>query len=189
MSSRLPKMKSRFRRLLFNILGSLSLVLVVALGPLWRRSYRTVDHLAYSRWGTFDSGYSISLSSYNGQLIFGFARLSGIVAHRGSRSSFTPHGQFQHSQVPAAQAKWQPFARSAGRYGFSYFILPRSRGWGGSAPCWAVAAFLAVLPVTASMQFIRSRRRPEAGFCIPCGYNLTGNTSGICPECGAKIST
>src|SRR5262245_48953443 len=22
--------------------------------------------------------------------------------------------------------------------------------------------------------------------CAQCGYNLTGNTSGICPECGAR---
>ena len=23
--------------------------------------------------------------------------------------------------------------------------------------------------------------------CIPCGYNLTGNESGVCPECGTEI--
>jgi len=27
------------------------------------------------------------------------------------------------------------------------------------------------------------------GFCRTCGYNLTGNTSGICPECGKVISS
>ena len=26
--------------------------------------------------------------------------------------------------------------------------------------------------------------RPEA--CHKCGYNLTGNESGVCPECGAR---
>lgn len=25
--------------------------------------------------------------------------------------------------------------------------------------------------------------------CLNCGYNLTGNTSGICPECGANVAT
>ena len=25
------------------------------------------------------------------------------------------------------------------------------------------------------------------GLCLKCGYNLTGNVSGICPECGEKI--
>jgi hypothetical protein len=26
------------------------------------------------------------------------------------------------------------------------------------------------------------------GFCVTCGYNLTGNTSGTCPECGNEIA-
>jgi hypothetical protein len=28
------------------------------------------------------------------------------------------------------------------------------------------------------------RRTPPPGFCAVCGYNLTANTSGVCPECG-----
>lgn len=32
--------------------------------------------------------------------------------------------------------------------------------------------------------FVWSRRNPQ-GHCRKCGYNLTGNTSGACPECGA----
>jgi len=30
--------------------------------------------------------------------------------------------------------------------------------------------------------------RGKASQCESCGYDLTGNTSGTCPECGAKIS-
>ena len=29
-------------------------------------------------------------------------------------------------------------------------------------------------------------RRPPPGRCQQCGYDLTGNTSGVCPECGAS---
>ncbi|HEY8749850.1 MAG TPA: hypothetical protein VIM11_17840 [Tepidisphaeraceae bacterium] len=29
-----------------------------------------------------------------------------------------------------------------------------------------------------------SLRRSRAGLCLHCGYDLTGNASGICPECG-----
>ncbi len=29
-------------------------------------------------------------------------------------------------------------------------------------------------------------RPPPKGCCLPCGYNLTGNVSGVCPECGAE---
>lgn len=28
----------------------------------------------------------------------------------------------------------------------------------------------------------------HGGFCACCQYNLTGNTSGVCPECGTKIA-
>jgi hypothetical protein len=38
--------------------------------------------------------------------------------------------------------------------------------------------------------WVRDRRRPwrhVLGFCKECGYNLTGNVSGICPECGTGI--
>ncbi len=29
--------------------------------------------------------------------------------------------------------------------------------------------------------------RRECGLCVACGYDLTGNTSGVCPECGTEI--
>jgi len=30
-------------------------------------------------------------------------------------------------------------------------------------------------------------RQRDENACLTCGYNLTGNTSGICPECGNAI--
>lgn len=32
-------------------------------------------------------------------------------------------------------------------------------------------------------------RHPKPGSCIKCRYDLTGNTSGICPECGTPIKS
>jgi hypothetical protein len=34
---------------------------------------------------------------------------------------------------------------------------------------------------------IRRWHRRRRGSCVACGYNLTGNVSGVCPECGAEI--
>ena len=33
----------------------------------------------------------------------------------------------------------------------------------------------------------RSRRRQRPGHCSRCAYDLTGNTSGRCPECGLAV--
>ncbi len=39
--------------------------------------------------------------------------------------------------------------------------------------------------------FYRDLRRkpitPDGRYCAACGYDLTGNTSGICPECGDSV--
>ena len=32
-----------------------------------------------------------------------------------------------------------------------------------------------------------ARRRRERGQCVPCGYDLSWNATGICPECGAAV--
>ena len=39
---------------------------------------------------------------------------------------------------------------------------------------------------TAYLWFL-DRRRPDKSKCTNCGYNLTGNISGVCPECGAAV--
>lgn len=41
--------------------------------------------------------------------------------------------------------------------------------------------WLAIAPIRRMVH----NRRVRAGFCAMCNYNLTGNTSGICPECGS----
>ena len=34
------------------------------------------------------------------------------------------------------------------------------------------------------MERIRANQRRRRGHCRKCGYDLTGNVSGVCPECG-----
>jgi hypothetical protein len=34
---------------------------------------------------------------------------------------------------------------------------------------------------------LRRQRRASRGQCIHCGYDLTGNMSGVCPECGIPL--
>ncbi len=46
--------------------------------------------------------------------------------------------------------------------------------------------FLAALPA-AILWYPQVRH--ASGHCRKCGYNLTGNVSGVCPECGTKIES
>lgn len=51
-----------------------------------------------------------------------------------------------------------------------------------------VAAAASVVSCIAIRYALASRRRKwQNGLCSNCGYNLTGNVSGICPECGGDI--
>ena len=34
---------------------------------------------------------------------------------------------------------------------------------------------------------LRRAQRLDGGHCQSCGYDLTGNVSGVCPECGVRI--
>lgn len=44
------------------------------------------------------------------------------------------------------------------------------------------------LLTTLALRYYLHDRPPPKGFCRGCEYNLTGNVSGICPECGTPIS-
>ncbi|MBI4581439.1 MAG: hypothetical protein HY718_17180 [Planctomycetes bacterium] len=50
-------------------------------------------------------------------------------------------------------------------------------------PLWI--PFLLVASPTIFLWWV-DRRRIQPGHCRKCGYNLTGNVSGVCPECGTK---
>ena len=48
---------------------------------------------------------------------------------------------------------------------------------------------LGLVVATATVTFWPARgRRVDPGLCPACGYDLTGNVSGVCPECGTAAS-
>ncbi|UCE58113.1 MAG: hypothetical protein JSU63_11770 [Phycisphaerales bacterium] len=96
----------------------------------------------------------------------------------------------QHTQDAGRQtATAKPEVSVGPILGFCY---ERFYMWGNfyhvTVPMWAVVLALAVHPTIA---FIRGpllrRRRRRKGLCIVCGYDLTGNVSGVCSECGTEI--
>ncbi|MGD2110663.1 MAG: hypothetical protein PVI86_14890 [Phycisphaerae bacterium] len=56
-----------------------------------------------------------------------------------------------------------------------------------SGPAWLLALILGGYPVVSFFRGpVRVWRRRRLGSCVTCGYDLTGNVSGICPECGTE---
>jgi len=51
---------------------------------------------------------------------------------------------------------------------------------------WIVLGLIAATLITVVFTYRRKKPLP-LGFCPTCGYNLTGNISGICPECGTPV--
>ncbi len=67
---------------------------------------------------------------------------------------------------------------------FDWGSLPPSDWW-FFVPLWVPAAATLLATGAAWRLDALARRRARAGCCAKCGYDLTGNTTGICPECGA----
>jgi hypothetical protein len=64
----------------------------------------------------------------------------------------------------------------------------RIRGMAVAVPSWMPAVILAPYPILAFVRGPARRwRRRRRGLCVRCGYDLEGNVSGVCPECGTTI--
>ena len=60
--------------------------------------------------------------------------------------------------------------------------------WEISVRLWWMILLFAIYPTIAFIRGpYRRYRRRKKGLCLKCGYNLTGNVSGVCPECGEQI--
>jgi len=63
--------------------------------------------------------------------------------------------------------------------------LPYYRSVLVQLPLWWPMLLFSAYPTIAFVQGpIRRWRRRRKGRCVTCGYRLTGNESGVCPECG-----
>src|SRR5262249_44817741 len=72
--------------------------------------------------------------------------------------------------------------------GHPLHFLPRFQrvgGWDFFLPLW-IPVLLAILP-SLWIRWMAAAGPPSR--CAICGYDLAGNTTGICPECGAETPT
>jgi hypothetical protein len=77
----------------------------------------------------------------------------------------------------------QPWAGQTNRFGVRYNVYT-FEGKELSVPTWYLAV-VAAFGWAAATLWARRSGQHLAGRCQHCDYDLTGNESGICPECGS----
>lgn len=76
--------------------------------------------------------------------------------------------------------------RSFGTY-YSSQLAGGSRITKAYLPLWIPLVLFSMYPTIAFVRGpYRRHRRRKKGHCLKCGYDLTGNISGVCPECGER---
>ena len=194
----------RSRRVAFAGVSMLSLILLFATAGQWVRSHYVCDSYSTTQaavvgvnrgfdrrfFYTFGNGFS-----------FGRLHLAGVLPR---------------PQPPIVQAQFNSFymqlfneAQNSRMHGASLWHrdtprLSPSGAWLGVGVTpsskfpnvtgitiqirwWVGIVVFGLLPVVWVITHLRRWALPEKGYCISCGYNLAGNLSGICPECGEPI--
>jgi hypothetical protein len=189
------------RRRLLNIASTASLLLCMIAAMFWVRSYVVYEGGAVAGKDSLHYVY----------------HYRGVVRYKRIETDPAPwwHGLESHpapnyldpltGEWANADEKWSvDWNQSLSYPGRSHFVwqhLGIVIGWGThlgyigapfptvvvQIPDWLLLSCLAVPSVELWRRRIRRRLRAKARLCVSCGYNLTGNLSGKCPECGQPI--
>jgi hypothetical protein len=161
------------RRRVLNLLTVGSLLLCVAVGVLWLFSYQGEPRI---EWGdSCDTGFGWRLYNHRLDARYGSLRYVRSYPPLIRASPFVP------SSFAPAGPEFAGFSITRGNFGLAVDSLTEVYQVQVAAPLWAIALPAAVLPLAHLWRAV-SRRGP--GVCQSCGYDLTGNVSGVCPECG-----
>jgi hypothetical protein len=193
------------RRRLLDLLTLLSLLLCVAVCGLWVRSSLVGEAVWSSTvraghdgrlhrrfWRATSGGGALDVYCVRGETDQRqFAGLFPVGTERGRLVLGEPERQAVGRGVAGP---WRFGLRFSPQDAMGYLRGPAGRqvwmgrSWRLALPYWLVATVTATPPALwlARRRGRRRRARIARGLCPTCGYDLTGNRSGVCPECGTK---
>jgi hypothetical protein len=199
------------KRRLLNFSAVVSLLCCVAVAGMWAKVHWSAA--AYDRAyraGRRPGGIMPAYSYESGYARVG-ARVFFVISYR---SNLLALGWNKNGASPGSDRfGWEPAIDYQGvpidgitprhwrlwRFGLLYRTVERPNAppityAGVALPHWAAIILAAILPAACAPRWAaaarataRRWRRGRPGACRVCGYNLTGNVSGVCPECGAPV--
>ena len=141
------------------VTAGLCLASSIAVAVLWARSYRFSPNQA--------GGDVLNFSRYD--------PMWWVISARGRITLCRQSGRDWGNELPGFYAVGFRFGGLRGPNGSLY---------NAAVPHAFAAAVLLAPPTAWAAALWRGRRRLRLGLCRSCGYNLTGNLIGVCPECG-----
>jgi hypothetical protein len=187
----------RVRRRIFTLIAAVSLLLLVANITLIVSSY-------YYQKG-WEKGVRLSrleaLSHRNdireGRIYFKTTRQSFEQYSAGAEFHLNLQGTADTSYPisPVRPSRGLPdflgFGRAHGKTTGSAPSFPGTSTleiWEVWVPIWPAAVLFSILPLAWTRRplarLLEAKRRSRVGKCANCRYDLMGNTTGVCPECG-----
>jgi hypothetical protein len=180
-----PKRKGACHRTGYNaavrwpltIVSALCLLLFLGTMVLWVRSDTT-----RSAWTFYWRGSEYAIASERGGLgIDNTPQLQNFYAERNRKMQAVNlrrriRGLIDRQAIQAINAQMQ-----------AIMVMRPPVPFRRAIPYWAISACLLVLPAAWLVHFHRRSVRHAGGRCAACGYDLRGNISGVCPECGTPI--
>jgi len=192
------------RRRVFHLGSAISALFCLAAVLLLVRSYWVADDIrrdSYSVGANWAKVWTVEAYCDRGELSLGYER----DTNPNPQKAMSGVNWFWYVDVdPPTPTRFKRsvrggsvFGNLAGQtvyltwHGFEFSYWP-SRTWGSPppgysnrrteihVPFWFLAAITSLLPLA----WINWKRKQKPGHCRNCYYDLTGNTSGVCPECG-----
>jgi hypothetical protein len=160
------------KRLLFNLLAAVSLLLCAAAVVMWVRSYICRDSLTRS------TGRSnIDLVSTSGRFVWGI-RQTSEMPEPWLWNSFTPPGT-----ASSLDSGFKSLGTEYLGFGWSRINSVNKSGFALMVPAWGLCVLFTVIP--GLWICLRLKRFKPDGLprCVVCGYDLRA-TPDRCPECG-----
>lgn len=154
--------------MLSKIVAVVAFVILPFSLSLWHKSHTNPEHFR------FDVTLYKSLRIYLKNGVCGL-RLLSMPTRTASASEFRAPLEYDPSGMPGS---FILTSSRQGPYRVSWFVFPF---WLSTLSL----TFFGMLPVVRGPVLRRWRR--WRGACAECGYNLWGNRSGRCPECGTRF--